>query len=418
MVGAVAMIGAINATNDGDTLAQSTEGQDIVTGGELVVVPPNGSPAAVSDTDLTLFPLSGDDNLILSTGDATAADAPDDSESRSADNGAQNSNAGPGIFDQVTLRVDLQIPEGRNCLTLDYRLLTEEFDEFVGAEFNDAFLAEINESSFTLQSDGTVIAPNNFAVGPDGEPTTVKGSGTSTDNSLGTTYDGGSPILRATTPITPGAQSIFLTVYDAGDAIYDTTVLVDNIKARDVPASDCKVGSADTGKEQRLCAGEDPTIFAVNGRAKGTNGDDVILGTAEGDVINGRGGDDIICGAEGVDDIRGQGGNDVIRGNAGDDRLDGNGGDDKIQGNVGQDVIRGMAGNDRVEGNKMRDRVFGGKDGDAVNGGNAKDRLFGRRGNDNLRGGKGPDNLRGGPGFDNCRGGRGDDKRSGCESRG
>ena len=416
LVGAGVAVAAINAQTDGDALAGSLEGDEIVTGGSLEVLPPEGSPTAVADTDLALFPLDGPDYLVLSSGDATEADAPNDSDSRSTDNGAQNSAAGPGVYDQVTLRVDVDVPAEANCLTLDYRFLTEEFDEYVNSEFNDAFLAQLDTSGFTLQDDGTVIASDNFAVGPDGNPTTVKGTGTSADNALGTTYDGGSPVLRATTPITPGAHSIYLTVYDAADAIYDSTVFVDNIRARDVAAKRCKLGSAGTPSEDVLCAGLEPTVFPVNGLAKGTNGDDVILGSTGDDVIRGRGGNDTICARSGVDDVRGDAGDDLIKGGPDDDVLRGGPGDDVLRGARGRDTLRGQDGNDRLVGAKQRDLLYGGADGDALSGGNAKDRLFGRRGDDVLRGGKAPDNLRGGPGTDRCTGGEGNDVRSGCES--
>ncbi len=201
----------------------------------------------------------------------------------------------------MTLRVDLDVPAGSNCMTVDYRFLTEEFDEYVGSDFNDGFIAELAATNFLVKADGSVEAPRNFAIGPDGGITTVNNAGTSADNAFGTTYDGATPVLRATTPVDPGAQEVYFSIFDASDSIYDSTVFLDNLRLRSVPADRCKVGSAGTPNEAQLCQGREPTIFASNGVANGTKGDDVILGTPGPEVIRARGGDDIVCAGGGPD---------------------------------------------------------------------------------------------------------------------
>jgi Ca2+-binding RTX toxin-like protein len=382
----------------------------------LLEEPPNGNPAAVSDKELALMPLKGGTYAMLSSGNTTEADDADNSEALSSNNGGFGGPHGGDVYDLVTLRVDLDVPQDTNCLTIDYRFLTEEFDEFVGSDFNDAFLAELDSSSFVVQSDGSVLAPNNFAVGPDGNVTTVNTSGTSADNALGTTYDGATPVLRATTPISSGGHSVFLSIYDASDAIYDSTVFVDNMRLRSVDPGNCVVGAANNPIENRLCQGEEPTVFAVNGFAKGTKNDDVILGTSESEVIRGRGGDDIICGAGGNDQIRGNQGSDSIVGNAGSDDIRGNLADDTIRGNRGNDTIRGQSGEDTAFGGKGRDSVNGGRGDDSLMGNSASDVLRGRAGDDLLKGGKNSDRLRGGTGTDKCRTGRGNNESvKGCE---
>ncbi len=412
-VGSAAAV--ITPTQSANALAGALDRNGGVTGAALTEVPPNGNPTAVSDSDLALFPLDGPSYAVLSTGDATAAGDPDNSESTSSDNGSNPSNAGPGVYDQATLRVDFTVPAEANCLTFEYRFLTEEFDEYVGSEFNDGFLAELDDSNFILQDDGAVVAPNNFATGPDGDVTTVKEASTSADNALGTTYDGATAILRATTPVEPGPHSMYLSIYDVSDAVYDSTVFVDNMRLRQVPADKCKLGSADTPNEAKTCMGKEPTVFAGKGVATGTPGDDVILGTSGGDVIRGRGGNDTICALAGRDVVRGQGGADKIIGNKGRDDLRGNGGNDVIKGSRGLDVLSGQSGDDRVSGGKGNDRVYGGKDDDEVFGNAGDDRLYGRRGLDFLKGGDGDDNLRGGPDTDTCLGNDGADLKSGCE---
>ncbi len=48
-------------------------------------------------------------------------------------------------------------------------------------------------------------------------------------NANGTTYGGATPILRASTPITPGVHSLFLSIFDQGDRGYDSAAFVDNL---------------------------------------------------------------------------------------------------------------------------------------------------------------------------------------------
>jgi Ca2+-binding RTX toxin-like protein len=80
----------------------------------------------------------------------------------------------------------------------------------------------------------------------------------------------------------------------------------------------------------------------------GTAGDDVLVGTSDGDTINGHGGNDGIRGREGDDVIDGGTGHDFIRGNEGDDTITGGDGDDYLDGGEGDDLLDGGSGWDRV----------------------------------------------------------------------
>ncbi|MER7557769.1 calcium-binding protein [Nocardioides sp. NPDC126508] len=86
------------------------------------------------------------------------------------------------------------------------------------------------------------------------------------------------------------------------------------------------------------CDGSIVTVNLATGDAP-TEGDDVILGTAEADVIDGRAGDDIVCGDDGADTIRGGPGNDKIFGGAGDDRSRDGGGNDHVDLGAGKDQV-------------------------------------------------------------------------------
>ena len=105
----------------------------------------------------------------------------------------------------------------------------------------------------------------------------------------------------------------------------------------------------------QACRGEAVTIF-------GTQGRDVIRGTAREDSIMARGGNDV---------IRGLGAKDEICAGPGEDRLLGGPGKDGLDGGAGADVALGRDGNDD---------------------------LIGAGGADRLDSGPGPDEVRGGPG--------------------
>ena len=81
---------------------------------------------------------------------------------------------------------------------------------------------------------------------------------------------------------------------------------------------------------------------------KGTNRDDVLVGTERNDHLDGRKGDDQVIG---------NGGNDKLKGGKGDDVVLGGAGNDKLQGGKDDDLLDGGAGSDRVAGDKGDDRL-------------------------------------------------------------
>ena len=68
-----------------------------------------------------------------------------------------------------------------------------------------------------------------------------------------------------------------------------------------------------------------------------------------------------IRGTDGPDLLRGTAGNDEIRGEEGNDRLFGLAGDDRLRGDEGDDFLSGGAGNDRLRGDKGDDVLLGGE---------------------------------------------------------
>jgi hypothetical protein len=203
---------------------------------------------AVSSTSLAGFPTNGSSFALLTSGDPSLAFTNNDADDTGRDNfGPADTTDGAHLrgttdFDVSVFRVRVSVPAGANCLALDYRFLSDEFPEFVGTEFNDAFIAEVDSSSWTT-SDSAVSAPADFATDTSEEGVTVNGVGpvaVSPDESTGTTYDAATGLVTTKTPITPGAHSVFLSILDQGDQIYDSAALVDNLRFINESAATCR----------------------------------------------------------------------------------------------------------------------------------------------------------------------------------
>lgn len=237
----------INTSATALDLAEAIAEPGVVAGASFEAVPLNGTPNAVSDTPLTAFPTAGPTYAILTTGDANFADDPNTAGNTTAALGGGNIR-GDTDFDVTVLRIDLNVPEGVNCLLgVEFQFLSEEYPEYVGSLYNDAFIAEVDESTWTT-SGSTISAPGNFAFDPSGDVVSINTTGAtamSEANAAGTTYDGATPLLTAATPITPGAHSLFLSIFDQGDQALDSAVFIDNLRLGTVEnvETDCVSGA-------------------------------------------------------------------------------------------------------------------------------------------------------------------------------
>ena len=169
--------------------------------------------------------------------------------------------------------------------------------------------------------------------------------------------------------------------------------------------------------EVLFCNGLEVTVNLANGDVP-TEGDDVIQGTPNDDVIFSGGGNDTICALQGDDVIDGGDGFDAIYAGFGDDTVFGGAGNDMIVGSLGVDFLSGGLGNDRIRGGDGadllageggNDLIRGGNGNDAITGGNGADQLWGNLGRDTVAGGGGDDVIRGGAWLDTMDGGNGND---------
>lgn len=215
-----------------------------VTGASFETIPTKGKPAALATTRLGGFPTSSDRYAILSTGNATIA---------------SNRNTGPasgvdlsgdiirGARDVTTLKINLNVPKNASCLSVRFRFYSEEFPEYVGDEYNDAFIAELDRNTWDAGSETNpvITAPDNFAFDISRRPINVNSTGSinvSPARSSDTTYDAATRRLRASTPITPGKHSLYLTIFDQGDRIFDSAVFIDRLSLSNLKP--CTSGAA------------------------------------------------------------------------------------------------------------------------------------------------------------------------------
>lgn len=205
-----------------------------------------GSNEAPPPIGLTGFPTAGNSFGILSSGDVhtIATTLANESESTSTAYQEQTGETARGdAFDWTTLKLDVEVPGGDNCLALDYRFLSEEFPEFVGSEFNDAFVAEIGSSTWSVGESGDLSRPNDFASSLEGTPISVNGVGPAAvtpQEAEGTYFDAATGLITTKTPITPGPHSIYLSIFDASDHIYDSSVFLDNLRFINEDPSTCR----------------------------------------------------------------------------------------------------------------------------------------------------------------------------------
>jgi hypothetical protein len=180
------------------------------------------------------FPTEGTSFAVLSSGCANDVLLPNDEENHTCLLGGLNTPGDDQGHDLVQFTLVLNVPTNATNVSFDWKFYSDEFEEFVGTDFNDAFLVEKGSSNFTL-SGNNVTAPNNIAFDQNDDLISINTSGNlamTAEGASGTTYDGATPLLTTTTSVPAGSSTVTLifSIFDMGDDAYDTTVLVDNVR--------------------------------------------------------------------------------------------------------------------------------------------------------------------------------------------
>jgi hypothetical protein len=143
------------------------------------------------------------------------------------------------VNDYSEISLALQVPANAQAFSFDFNFMSIEFPEFVCTSFDDTFLAMLESDAFTgnvsFDSMGNRVSIN---VGFfDVCATASDPSCTGEADLAGTGFEstdaggGGTGWLTTTAPVVPG-EKIRLTfmIFDEGDHILDSTVLIDNFK--------------------------------------------------------------------------------------------------------------------------------------------------------------------------------------------
>ena len=97
------------------------------------------------------------------------------------------------------------------------------------------------------------------------------------------------------------------------------------------------------------------SIVSGSGTVNGTNGNDLILGSAGVDTLNGANGPDCLMAGSGADTLNGGAGTDILLGGDGNDNLLGNAANDTLYGEGGNDTLNGGAATDVCDGGSGTD---------------------------------------------------------------
>src|SRR5262249_52692423 len=158
---------------------------------------------------------------LLTTGSTRV---PTDTTLSGVDNGLALGGARGLVYDPIILEIDLNVPLNANFLSFDFAFLTDEFPSLPGRNSNDGFIAELDRTTWSVDpATQTITDPDNFAFDAQSPaaPTVSIRSEFFSDRRVGTLtgtlYNGGTPMLRAGTPITPGAHKLYLSIFDGGD---------------------------------------------------------------------------------------------------------------------------------------------------------------------------------------------------------
>jgi hypothetical protein len=202
-----------------------------------------GTPIGIADAKSTLapFPRDGTTYLVLSTGNATIADQP--SANPSVDDlGGPVRDRGAGAFDVTVLQIVFPHPVGgaaggpvASCLDFDFRFLSAEYPDRLGSPYNDAFVAELDGSSWTTPTPLApgIMAPAAFTFGPN-KPVTINSAAMSPAEAAGTPYGAATAPLQgqifvSLQPNMPQRQ-LYFSLFDNGDRVEDSAVFIDNIR--------------------------------------------------------------------------------------------------------------------------------------------------------------------------------------------
>ena len=252
--------------------------------------------------------------IILGTGEVDNVVGPNDSPQTSADFGTSGDEqldelAEGTTADAASLEFEFDVPDGVDRVTFDYIFGSEEYNEFVGSQFNDVFAFYVNGENCAVienpENPGETfpVSINSINNGqPDTEPTNpeqyvnndpfdvdVDGEAVPQDELENTEMDGFTTELQCIAEVQPGeTNTMRLAIADTGDTAYDSWVLLQagSLSAPPKEPQEPEGPCADTGDAsvtfvEQESDGTSVTVDAVTLE----NGGYVVVHAPNGDVL-------------------------------------------------------------------------------------------------------------------------------------
>jgi len=175
------------------------------------------------------------------------------------------------VNDYQSLKFTIKVPTNANSLAFDFNFMSAEFPQYVCSQWDDTFLAVLESESYQ----------GNMSFDEHGRPVTINvgffdvcspSNGTGCTNAAeltGTGFEGygGTGWLHSIAPVTPG-ETVTLTfhIFDEGDTILDSLVLLDNFQWLGVPVDGPITIDAQHVDEVHGWLGEHLTVDEINAR--------------------------------------------------------------------------------------------------------------------------------------------------------
>jgi hypothetical protein len=172
--------------------------------------------------------------IVLTTGSAAIAGQPQNSGSASQNNGlggyAPLDALIPGFstLDATVLRLDFTTTSD-GSIFFNYTFGSEEYNEYVGSNFNDVFGFFLDGTQLTnnlalIPSTSTPVSINNVNLGSN---SAYYRNNSGSQLSSGLQYDGFTSVLTASaTGLLAGSHTLYIAIADAGDGALDSGVFI------------------------------------------------------------------------------------------------------------------------------------------------------------------------------------------------
>ena len=226
----------VTTTNDPDALANTLGGGGITISNATLT---GASTQQGTFTGGISAGIGIESGVILTSGDATLAPGPNTSDGAGDSLGTSGDSAldtlvAPNSTNDANI-LEFNFTSTSGSLFFSYVFASEEYNEFVGSQFNDVFAFYVDGVNIAvIPGTSTPVAINNVNCGSDGSGSGGSNCSLFNNNDLddggplfNLQYDGFTDVfLASVTGLAPGTHTIRLAIADTGDEILDSAVFL------------------------------------------------------------------------------------------------------------------------------------------------------------------------------------------------